>query len=264
MDIRRVAIVVHEHKPEARHLYEELAGILAGREVEVTEDDPDMVLSLGGDGTMLRAAQLAHSADVPLLGFNFGTLGYLTEVEPGHETDALRTLLEGSYTIENRMMIACEGVRGCDVSYVGLNEVLVERASRVRLVRLSVKVDGERLATFNGDGVVIATPTGSTAYAMSAGGPIVSPRAQCLVVVPVAAHMMFSRPFVLAADEKVEIAVEDDEGRGAEVSLDGSMNCPLPNGAVVMVECHDRPLKLVRLGGPGFVERLRSKLGMPG
>ncbi|MDQ3532616.1 MAG: NAD(+)/NADH kinase [Actinomycetota bacterium] len=264
MDIRRVAIVVHEHKPEARRLYEELAAILFPRGMQVTEHDPDVVLSLGGDGTMLRAAQLAHSADVPLLGFNFGTLGYLTEVEPGHEKDALHTLLEGTYTIENRMMIACEGVHGCDVSYVGLNEVLVERASRVRLVRLSVKVDGERLATFNGDGLVIATPTGSTAYAMSAGGPIVSPRAECLVVVPVAAHMMFSRPFVLAADEKVEITVEGDQGRGAEVSLDGRMNCPLPEGAAVTVERHGRPLKLVRLAGPGFVERLRSKLGLPG
>nr|MBA3349066.1 NAD(+)/NADH kinase [Actinomycetota bacterium] len=251
MDIRRVAIVVHEHKPEARHLYDELAGILASEGVEVTKEDPGMVLSLGGDGTMLRAAQLAHSADVPLLGFNFGTLGYLTEVESGHETDAMHTLLEGSYTIEKRMMIACEGVSGCNVSYVGLNEVLVERASRVRLVRLSVKVDGERLAVFNGDGVVVATPTGSTAYAMSAGGPIVSPRAQCLVVVPVAAHMMFSRPFVLAADEKVEITVEGEGERGAEVSLDGSMNCPLPEGAAVTVERHPRPLKLVRLAGPG-------------
>lgn len=264
MDIRRVAIVVHEHKPEARQLYEELTGILSARDVQVSEEGPDIVLSLGGDGTMLRAAQLAHSVDVPLLGFNFGRLGYLTEVEPGHETEALQTLLEGTYTIEKRMMIACEGAYGCDVSYVGLNEVLVERASRVRLVRLSVKVDGERLATFNGDGVVIATPTGSTAYAMSAGGPIVSPRAECLVVVPVAAHMMFSRPFVLAADETVEIAVEGDEQRGAEVSLDGSMNCPLPNGAAVTVARHARPLKLVRLSGPGFVERLRSKLGMPG
>lgn len=264
MDIKRVAVVVHEHKPEAQQLYDELAGVLAGEGVSVTEHDPDMVLSLGGDGTMLRAAQKAHSADVPLLGINFGTLGYLTEIEPGHETAALHTLLGGSYTIEDRMMIACEGVRNCQVSYVGLNEVLVERASRVRLVRLSVKVDGERLASFNGDGVVVATPTGSTAYAMSAGGPIVSPRAQCLVVVPVAPHMMFSRPFVLAADEEVEITVEDNGGRGAEVSLDGSMNCPLPEGAAVTVERHERPLKLVRLAGPGFVERLRSKLGMPG
>jgi NAD+ kinase len=259
--INRVAIVVHTGKPEALKLEEELRAFLSERGVTVSPDDPDLVVSLGGDGTMLKAAQLAHAADAPLLGVNLGTLGYLTEVDAGSERAAVDAVLAGTYGIEERMMLSCE-VGAAGGSYVGLNEVLVERSSRLRLVRLAVRIGGEQLAAFNADGVIVATPTGSTAYALSAGGPIVSPRAECMVLVPVSAHMIFARPFVLAPDEVVEIAV-DGPDQEASLALDGALGCDLGPGAVVTVQRHPRPLKLVRLGGPGFLERLRTKLGLP-
>ncbi|HEX2195431.1 MAG TPA: NAD(+)/NADH kinase [Actinomycetota bacterium] len=264
MTVRRVAVVVNVGKPDAAVRAREIGRVLVDEGISVSDDDPDLVVSLGGDGTMLRGAQVAHAADVPLLGVNLGTLGYLTEVDAAEEVEALRRVLAGDYDIQDRMMLACS-VQGPaqDGPFVGLNEVLVERAARRRLVRLGVKVGGESLGDFNADGIIVATPTGSTAYALSAGGPIVSPRAACLVVVPVSAHMVFSRPFVLADDEVVEISVRDS-GPAASLSLDGHLGCDLPSGATVIVQRHERPLKLVRLGGPRFIERLRTKMNLPG
>ncbi|MDQ3957116.1 MAG: NAD(+)/NADH kinase [Actinomycetota bacterium] len=265
MTIRRVTIVVNEGKPGAMDRANAIAAVLSAAGIEVGEDGPDLVVSLGGDGTMLRAAQHAHAADVPLLGVNLGTLGYLTEVDAGHETEALRQVVAGDYEIQARMMLSCSvspPPAGAPSPFVALNEILVERGARRRLVRLGVKVGGESLADFNADGIIVATPTGSTAYALSAGGPIVSPRAECLVVVPVSAHLIFARPFVVAADEVVEIHVRDS-GETASLALDGHMGSDLAPGSTVTVRRHDRPLKLIRLGGPRFLERLRTKMGFP-
>jgi NAD+ kinase len=262
--VRNVAIVTHPGKDQAVAMAEDLGRWLQGQGMAVTEDDPDLVVSLGGDGTMLRAARLAHAADAPLLGVNMGALGYLTEVDAGGEQAALKRVFDGEYELEERMMLSCSAkTKERAESFVGLNEVLVERASRHRLVRLGVRIGGEALAAFNADGVIVATPTGSTAYALSAGGPIVSPRAECLVVVPVSPHMIFSRPIVVSADETVEISV-DPGGGDAYLSLDGALGGELDPGSGVSVGRHPRPLRLLRLSGPGFLERLRSKLDLPG
>ena len=263
MTIRRVALVTHDGKPAAVELRRFLSEAADSRGISVVDEDPDLVVALGGDGTVLRAAQLAHRSDALLLGVNVGTLGYLTEVEGDAPGDALEQLLEGRFEVEERMMLRCvlnDG--GKESSFVGLNEVLVERSSNRRLVRLEVRVGGESLAAFNSDGLIVATPTGSTAYALSAGGPIVSPRAGCMVLVPVNAHMIFSRPFVLAADETVEISLGTRDQR-ASLVLDGAQGCEFSSGGLVTVRRDERPLRLVRLSGPGFVERLRVKLGLP-
>lgn len=263
MTIRRIALVTHDGKPAAVRLHEALSKAAATRGIVVSEENPDLVVALGGDGTVLRAAQLAHAADALLLGVNLGTLGYLTEVEGSDPADAVEQVLEGRFETDERMMLACDLRDGTTRSFVGLNEVLVERTARRRLVRLEVSVGGERLAAFNADGLIVATPTGSTAYAMSAGGPIVSPRASCLVLVPVNAHMIFARPFVLAADEVVEITL-GTEGQRASLVLDGARGSEFSTGASILVRRHARPLRLVRLSGPGFIERLRTKLDLPG
>lgn len=272
MTIRRVAFVAHHGKPAAAELEAELSAMASSRGIEVGESAPDLVLSLGGDGTMLKAAQLAHAANALLLGVNLGTLGYLTEVDASNERAAFDAVLGGSFEVEERMMLRCDVASDGDggagfgdpptPNAVGLNEILVERSSRHRLVRLAVRIGGESLTAFNADGVIVATPTGSTAYALSAGGPIVSPRAECMVLVPVSAHMIFSRPFVLAPDEVVEITVDGDD-QTASLALDGAIGCELGSGAIVTVRRDPRPLRLVRIGGPGFIERLRAKLGLP-
>jgi NAD+ kinase len=263
MSVERVAIVFHDGKPEASRLFSDIESFLAKKGIEVADREPDLVVSLGGDGTMLRASHLAHSVNAPLLGVNLGTLGYLTEVEAHEAHDALDAIIAGRYEVEERMMLDCQTTGLDPREYIGLNEVLVERSSKHRLIRLEVRIGGESLAAFNADGIIVATPTGSTAYALSAGGPIVSPRAQCLIVVPVAAHMIFSRPFVLASDETVEITLEGSDQK-ASMSLDGAGGCDMGPGSSVVVKRHQRPLRLVRLEGPGFLERLRRKLGLPG
>jgi NAD+ kinase len=262
-DIKRVAVVVHEGKPRAVELGTRLRDYFVGRGVSVTGEGSQLVVSLGGDGTMLRAAQLAHSSDAPLLGVNMGALGYLSETDGPHAQAALDRIFDGDFKTEERMMLACDVAdEGEDSSFVGLNEVLVDRSGRHRLVRLQVRIGGESLAAFSADGLIVATPTGSTAYALSAGGPIVAPETRCLVLVPVSAHMIFSRPFVLSDDETVEITVDGSE-EGASVSLDGAIGRDLSPGAVITVHRHERPLRLVRLEGPGFIERLRVKLNLP-
>lgn len=264
MTIERVQLVVHPGKTDALGSLEAIGEHLRSRGVAVVEDGTaDLVVSLGGDGTMLRAAQIAHRCDSLLLGINMGTLGYLTEVDAEDALGAIDRVMAGDHSVEHRMMLSCDVSAGGEVAtLVGLNEVLVERAARHRLVRLNVTVGGERLGVFNADGMIVATPTGSTAYALSAGGPIVSPRADCLVVVPVSAHMIFAKPFVLSADERVEIRLEGS-GSQAEVTLDGDRSVRISPGEHASIHRHERPLHLVKLGGPGFVERLRSKLGLP-
>ena len=265
MNVKRLTIVAHEKKAEAKEAKESLSAWLQSKGIEVVESEPDLVVSLGGDGTMLRAAQQAHREDAPLLGVNLGRVGYLTEVEMGSERPSLDAIFEGDFQIEERMMLAAELTTGGEEhSFVGLNEVLVERSSRYRLVRLEVFVGADRLGEFSSDGMLVATPTGSTAYALSAGGPIVSPRAQCLVLVPVSAHMIMSRPFVFAADQTVTITVKDDSDQSASLVLDGALGQSLPPGCPVTVGRHPRSLRLIRLSGPDFVPRLRMKLGLPG
>ena len=267
MNVSKVSLVVHPGKPKAVELERSLLEALGRHDVEVVDAGADLVISLGGDGTVLRAARVAHETDAPLLAVNLGTLGYLTEVDAPEASSALERILSGDYEIEHRMMLHCSPP-GDDSDFVGLNEVLIERSSRFRLVRLEVGVGGERLATFNADGVIVATPTGSTAYALSAGGPIVSPRAQCILVVPVSPHMIFSRAVVLSPDDEVEVRVATDPADGARpqeasLVLDGVLARELTSGDAVTIRRHDRPLKLIRMSGPGFLERLRSKLDLP-
>lgn len=263
MVIRKVALVVNDGKPAALELRDHLAREAKARDIAVVDQEADLVVALGGDGTVLRAAQLAHASDALLLGVNVGTLGYLTEVEGSAPGDAIDSVLEGRFDVEERMMLECILTGSSHQRhFVALNEVLIERSSQRRLVRLEARVGGESLAAFNADGVIVATPTGSTAYALSAGGPIVSPRASCLVLVPVNAHMIFSRPFVLAGDETVEIALGAADQR-ASLVLDGAASCEFSSGDLIEVRRHPRSLRLVRLPGPGFIERLRTKLDLP-
>lgn len=263
MGVSRVAFVVHKGRPAAVALWHELQEWLERRGVAIGEDGAGLVVSLGGDGTMLRAAQVAHATDAPLLGVNLGSLGYLPEVAAGDALGALERALDGDFRTEERMMLSCTARSGhARRAFAGLNEVLVERQTRYRTVRLAVRIEGEMLAEFAGDGVLVSTPTGSTAYALSAGGPIVAPDAHCLVLVPVCAHMIFSRPVVLSSDGTVEIEVTETHSV-ASLSLDGVIGWDLPPGATVTVGRHPRPLRLIRLAGPGFLERLRSKLDLP-
>jgi NAD+ kinase len=272
--VKRVGLVVHEGRGAAveaattleRSLVDGgVASIVALRSMDPAGGLPlDLVVSVGGDGTFLRAARIAAEAGCPVLGVKVGRLGFLTEVEPGEAVGVVRLALDGAAAIEDRLAVVAEPLDNeAFRPQWGLNEIMVEKHARHRLVRLAVDVDGDYVTTFSADGVVVATPTGSTAYSFSARGPIVSPDVACLVLTPIAAHMVFDRSFVLGAGRRVTLQVLGDEA--GLLSADGRASVELPVGTRVLIRASDRPARLVRRGeGRGFLTRVRDKFGLPG
>ena len=227
-------------------------------------DDLGLVVSVGGDGTFLRAAYQALRAECPVMGVNVGRMGFLTEVDPQDAVLLLERAIAGTARVEERLAVVAEPERGTDWTEPqwGLNEVMVEKGARHRVVRLAVFFEDEYVTTFSGDGVIVATPTGSTAYSFSARGPIVNPAVACLVVTPVAAHMVFDRSFVLGAGERITIEVLGEE-QGL-LSADGRHSLPLPVGARVSVRVADQRLNLIRReGAHSFYRKVRDRFHLP-
>jgi NAD+ kinase len=271
----RIGLVTHPGRPAAGEAAARLVDALE-REgatwIALADDDRspeldealDLVVSVGGDGTFLRAAHAASHVGCPVLGVKVGRLGFLTEVEPDEALPLVRAVLDGSARIEERLALTAEPVAGADFPpQWGLNEVMVEKRARHRLVRLAVHVDGAYVTTFSADGVIVASPTGSTAYSFSARGPIVSPGVPSLVLTPIAAHMVFDRSFVLAADSQVQLEVLGDES--GVLSADGRRSIEVPVGATVRIRASARPARLVRRAdAPTFLSLVREKFDLPG
>jgi NAD+ kinase len=225
-------------------------------------DEPvDLVISVGGDGTFLRAALIASRSDVPVLGVKVGRMGFLTEAEPEQAAAVLEQVLNGSARIEERLAVLAESPSF--PAQWALNEVFVEKSARHRLIRLAVFVDDAYVTTFSADGVISATPTGSTAYSFSAGGPIVSPSVPSIVVTPIAAHMVFDRSLVLGPDQRVRLEVLGEEP--GLLSADGRAALEIPVGAHVEIGRASTPARLVRReDAPPFFELVRDKFDLPG
>ncbi|MEX0756239.1 MAG: NAD(+)/NADH kinase [Actinomycetota bacterium] len=224
----------------------------------------DLIVSVGGDGTLLRAAHLAARAGVPVLGVKVGRMGFLTEVEPAEAGPLLRRAVMGRARVEERLAVVAEPAEaGAFESQWALNEIMVEKQARHRLVRLGVEVDGTYVTTFSADGVIVATPTGSTAYSFSVRGPIVSPSVDCLLVTPVAAHMVFDRTLVLDPGEQVILEVLGEVD--GLLSADGRETIGLPVGTRVRIRAADTPFRLVRRDdAPSFLGLVREKFDLPG
>lgn len=240
---------------------------LDGLAAEHTAGEADLVLSLGGDGTMLRAVRLLDGAPVPLLGVNLGQLGYLTEIEPDQVPDAVRRVLQGpelgGWHLDERMMLDVSVTRH-DGAIAGrwraLNEAVVEKRESGHTVRLLLRIDGEAFTSYAADGMIVSTPTGSTAYAMSARGPIVSPRHRALLVTPVAPHMLFDRSLVLDPTEHVEVEVMGH--RPGEVAVDGLRVVSLGEGDVVSCRPSSASARFVRFGEHHYHQILKAKFGL--
>lgn len=225
----------------------------------------ELVLVLGGDGTILRAADLARGAKVPLLGVNLGRVGFLAEVEASHLDRTVEHVLDRDYVVEERITV--DVVARLDGRVLGeswaLNEVSVEKGDRARMLDVVVEVDGRPLSRWGCDGVVAATPTGSTAYAFSAGGPIVWPGVEALLVVPISAHALFARPMVIAPSSMVAMEVLAS-GSEAVMACDGRRTIALPHGSRVEVRRGAVPVLLARPPGPRtFTDTLVEKFHLP-
>jgi len=282
----KVVIIAHRGRADAWSLAESTANWLGERGHHVwmpsedaaefglpalADDVPaggaDLVLSLGGDGTMLRAVNLLDGAAVPLLGVNLGRLGYLTEIEPDHVTEALERIEagpgEGRWQLDERMMldVVVSSADGAEIgSWRALNEAVVEKRESGHTVNLLVRIDGEPFTSYATDGLIVSTPTGSTAYSLSARGPIVSPKHRALLITPVAPHTLFDRSLVLDPTETVEIEVLGD--REAAVAVDGGPACNMTVGGTVRCVPSAATARFVRFGAHHYHQVLKAKFGL--
>lgn len=224
----------------------------------------EAVLVLGGDGTLLRAADLARPAGVPLLGVNLGHIGFLAEAEEDTLDETLEKLAAGAYEVEERTTL--QALVRSNGRVLGrtwaLNEAVVEKTTRGRILEVVLEVDGRPVSSFGCDGVLCSTPTGSTAYAFSAGGPLIWPQVQALLVVPSNAHALFARPMVIAPDSVVAIEVSAD-GPPAVLDCDGRRTVAVPPGARVELSRAQEPVRMVRLAPQPFADRLVRKFDLP-
>jgi NAD+ kinase len=282
----RIALVVHPHRPEALSLARRAKTWWSERGFEVAEYGehesgaadglPDggvrFAVSLGGDGTLLRTVQLVLDEHVPVLGVNLGHLGYLTQVEPDGMEAAFEHLVAGTYVLEERMSLEVLVGRAEDVPthrpagesslrrLVGLNEASLEKTAPGHTIRFSVEIGGHPFLTYAADGLLVSTPTGSTAYNLSLRGPLLSPHLRALVVTPISPHMLFDRALVLGADEPVRIRLLDD--RPALLVVDGGPLVPLGSGDAVLVSSGSVPVPIVRIGNYDFHRVLRHKFNL--
>lgn len=262
-DLAKAGFVIRVIAEEAPNLDLDLPGVepVAGPEAA---EGAEIVVALGGDGTLLRAAEIARPAGVPLFGVNLGKVGFLAEAEEGDLDEVVAVVVDRTYTVEERMTVdVTADLDGEPVAESwALNEVSVERTAR-EMLELMVDVDGHPLSRYGCDGVVCATPTGSTAYAYSAGGPVVWPQVEAMLLVPVSAHTLFSRPLVAAPNSTIVVTV-DPYTVGAALCCDGRRVFPLPAGARVTVRRGELPVRVARLRPRRpFTDRLVAKFALP-
>src|SRR4051794_9402002 len=224
----------------------------------------ELVIALGGDGTFLRAAELARPAGVPMLGVNLGHVGFLAEAEPQALDDTVQAIVDQSYGVEERVTVDAQVILDGVITAQAwaLNEASLERTNRERMLEIAVAVDERPLLRFGCDGLLCATPTGSTAYAFSAGGPIVWPNVDALLIVPNAAHALFARPIIVAPGSVVDIDLVS-VGHEAVLSCDGRRSFAVPAGGRVRIRRGALPVKVVRLADVTFADRLVSKFKLP-
>ena len=285
---RSVLLVTHASRPEAQVLAAEVARALTAASVEVRVCDDDelapesggdwtvvpgdeaaadgaeLVVVLGGDGTILRGAERARHGDVPLLGVNLGHVGFLAEAEREAVDDVVRSIVERQWHVEERTALDVSVLVGGEAVHRtwALNEASLEKAARERMVDVLVEIDGRPLSRWGCDGVVCATPTGSTAYAFSAGGPVVWPEVEALLVVPISAHALFARPLVVSPRSVIALELPDPAS-SAIMWADGRRAVELPPRARVEIRRSEQPVRLARLSHAPFTDRLVAKFSLP-
>jgi len=259
--MKRFGLLHHPKTGEAQRLAQETESQLlalgvsvwrasAWDESEVLQHAPgsDLLITFGGDGTIVRTARITAGCNVPVLGVNFGRLGFLAELQPGEVSGKLEALVRGEYELEERMMLHADLRRDQQVvrSFEALNDIVVSRGAIARVVRLDARVDGQHLASYVADGVVIATATGSTAYSLAAGGPILDPCLRDILLTPIAPHLSIDRTLVLPDTAIVHLAV--CTGYEAVCTVDGQVAEPLADGDVVVVAASRNVCRFVRMG----------------
>ncbi len=221
--------------------------------------NPDVIISFGGDGTLLIGARYALKYDIPLLGINLGTVGFLTEEDPEHLEEALNSILQSRYQIESRSLLRITNSRNNEIFYA-LNDAVITRGGYARLIKVDASVDDMKYNTFTADGIIIATPTGSTGYSLSAGGPIVQPGMNCMIITPVCPHSMQHCPCIVSEFSDIRLLLCSDRQQSAELQIDGQNMVSLSAGDEVHITGTERKIRLIRLHSYDFFGLTRRKL----
>lgn len=240
----------------------ELASVIPGQSASTLKGAPiDVLLSLGGDGTLLRGARLACERGIPVLGVNLGHVGFLATANPDAATEMLRRVVRGEYTTESRLALAIR-IGDAKQDFLAVNDVVLHKGGIARVIRISVAVDGVEVGTYSADGLIVATPTGSTAYSMSAGGPVVVPDVDAFVITAICPHTLAVRPLVVPASATVTMSALDPVPAPEEllVSIDGQVAAKLVPRQPVTIVRAPRPVLLARIDSESFFARLRQKL----
>ncbi|NLG84322.1 MAG: NAD(+)/NADH kinase [Firmicutes bacterium] len=277
--MQTVGLLPHEGKPEALATTEAFITLLRkagftprleertasrlghpafGVAPEAFVEGLDLVIALGGDGALLRAAHRVYPREIPLFGVNFGHVGFLAEVEAQEVAEAVRRLRAGEYRVEDRLMVAASVGRPGTTPLVALNDVVIAKRGQARMISLAIVLNGVTLTEYRADGLIVATPTGSTAYSLSAGGPILQPTLAALVVTPVCAHALHARPLVLGAEEEVTVRILAPHEEVVLVA-DGYETLALLPGDEIHFRRATAVTRLLRFTGPGFYELLRER-----
>ena len=274
--MKKIALVVHPTRPAAIKFANNLAAEFLKKDIEVVSNHPDLlagskgiaeisdisaVIVLGGDGTILRAAEIVKGHEVPIIGINLGNVGFLAEISEPSIAEIVKAVDSGSIHREPRLTLKYEIIRNGSVISQGwaLNEVVVERSS-IRMLELFVQIDGRPLSKWGCDGVICATPTGSTAYAFSAGGPVVWPEVSALVLLPLAAHALFSRPMVVSPECEIVIDVLSND---AQISADGLRQEEIQLSDRIVITKEKAKIQLAYVNAGNFTDRLVAKFKLP-
>ena len=279
--MKRIGIIAKPHRPEARGILQELVPWIAERGIEPVLDVDtanlagmsgghrkadipglvDLLLVLGGDGTLLSVARLVGERDVPVLGVNLGGLGFLTEVTLDEVYGALEAVFQGTYEVSRRMLLSATVHRQGEriAEYVAMNDAVINKGALARMIELETYIDGEHVTTFRADGLILSTPTGSTAYCLAAGGPIVYPTLRALVLAPICPHTLNFRPIVIPDGSKVEM-VQGSANENAYLTMDGQVGFALRHRDVVQVVRSDHTINLLKASGKNYFQILRAKL----
>jgi NAD+ kinase len=268
---RQIGIVLHSERSLVQELFDQLVSQLSSFDVlgiELTMDNAldvsgcEMVVVLGGDGTILKAVEMVHGFDIPILGINLGRVGFLAEAEITDITSAVEAIVKHEWQTETRTVIDVKVLRAGKIVFTSfaINDAAVEKVSPELMTELRVSVDNTVLMAFSGDGLIVATSTGSTAYAFSAGGPILWPNTKAIITVPVAAHALFARPLVFDPSSILQSEILSDK---ASITLDGRRRFDLEMGDLVIVTGSDNDLMFARIHTTSFADRLVKKFRLP-
>ena len=257
--MKSVRLITRPDRPAAEGIAARLRDLLAQADVSVADvgSGADLVIAIGGDGTVLEAAAEAIASDIPVCGINVGKVGYLAEIRENEVDDLVQAITTDRYQIRPHSVVEVESG---GVTALAVNDVVVEKVVSQRIIEVAVNVNGRPLASYRTDGMIVASPLGSTAYSLSAGGPVVDPSLDALILTPIAPHSLLTRPVVLAPDAVVTMSIAVD--RPARINVDGRELCQVDPGGTVTVRRSDRMVRFLTLGRHPFPQAVRDQFGL--